>query len=89
MTATVIDTTPKHHAGIGSGVLNAGRQVGGVLGIALLGAFVGSQGARGYSVPGMHAAMALAGASFLCGSFLTLRKLERGRIAVREELSPR
>lgn len=87
MTATVIDTTPKHHAGIGSGVLNASRQVGGVLGIALLGAFVGSRGAGGYSIPGMHAAMALAGTSFLGGCFLTLSKLERGRIAVREELS--
>ena len=86
MTATVIDTTPTQYAGIGSGVLNAGRQVGGVLGIALLGAFIESHGAGGYSIAGMHWAMALAGASFVAGCLLTYRKVEKGRVAVREEL---
>src|SRR5438045_2359297 len=47
MTAAVIEHTPRARAGIGSAVLNASRQVGGVVGIALLGALIGTHGARG------------------------------------------
>ncbi|HYL56675.1 MAG TPA: MFS transporter [Gemmatimonadales bacterium] len=66
MTAAVIEHTPKDRAGIGSAVLNASRQVGGVVGIALLGAMVG-----GHFIVGLHRGMVIAGALFLIGSWLS------------------
>ena len=72
MTAAVIEHTPKERAGIGSAVLNASRQVGGVVGIALLGALVG-----GHFVAGMHLGMVLCGALFVIGSGLSWRFVEK------------
>src|SRR5438067_10872830 len=74
MTHAAIDHTPKERAGIGSAVLNASRQVGGVVGIALLGALIG-----GHFIVGMHRGMLLAGALFLVGSGLSLVFVERSR----------
>jgi MFS transporter, DHA2 family, methylenomycin A resistance protein len=74
MTHAAIDHTPKERAGIGSAVLNASRQVGGVVGIALLGALIG-----GHFMVGMHRGMLLAGALFLAGSGLSLAFVERAR----------
>ena len=72
MTHAAIDHTPKERAGIGSAVLNASRQVGGVVGIALLGALIG-----GRFMVGMHWGMLLAGALFLAGSGVSLAFVER------------
>ena len=75
MTHAAIDHTPKERAGIGSAVLNASRQVGGVVGIALLGALISSherQGATAHFVAGLHEGLALAGVLFLVGSVLSL-----------------
>ena len=74
MTHAAIDHTPKERAGIGSAVLNASRQVGGVVGIALLGALIG-----GRFMVGMHWGMLLAGALFLAGSGVSLAFVERWR----------
>src|SRR5256886_16584373 len=74
MTHAAIDHTPKERAGIGSAVLNASRQVGGVVGIALLGALIG-----GRFVVGMHRGMVLAGALLLLGSGLRLGYAVRSR----------
>ena len=68
MTAAVIEHTPKDRAGIGSAVLNASRQVGGVVGIALLGALIGG---KGHFMPGLHQGMLVCGALFLVGSALS------------------
>jgi DHA2 family methylenomycin A resistance protein-like MFS transporter len=68
MTAAVIEHTPKDRAGIGSAVLNASRQVGGVVGIALLGALIGG---RGHFVAGLRQGMLVCGALFLVGSALS------------------
>ncbi len=76
MTAAVMEAAPSEHAGIASAVLNAGRQVGGVLGVALLGALVNRRDAF---VLGLHVAGAIAGAAFLVGCILTLRVVPRGR----------
>lgn len=70
MTTAVIEAAPRDRAGIASGVLNAARQTGSVLGVALLGAFVGRHGTV---APGLHVAMAVAGGAFLVGCTLTLR----------------
>jgi hypothetical protein len=68
MTAAAMGAVPVDKAGVGSGVLNSFRQVGGALGIALLGAIVSSfihhpartpAGAQDY-VNGLHSALAVA-----------------------------
>lgn len=73
MTAAVMEAAPGEHAGIAGGVLNAARQVGSVIGVALLGSLVNGQG---LFVPGFHTAMAVAGLAFLsaCGLTLLTRK---------------
>jgi DHA2 family methylenomycin A resistance protein-like MFS transporter len=56
-------------------VLSASRQVGGVLGVALLGALVSRHNSF---VPGMHVALIIAGGAFLVGCVLTLLAVQRG-----------
>ena len=59
-TTTVVEAAPAGRAGAASGTINAGRQVGSTVGVALLG---------GLSVAaGPPAAMACAGAAFLTGA---------------------
>jgi DHA2 family methylenomycin A resistance protein-like MFS transporter len=53
-TVTVVESAPAERAGLASGVLNAARQAGGAVGVALLG-----------SLGGLHAAAVAAGAAFL------------------------
>ena len=63
-------------------MLNASRQVGGVVGIALLGAFISSHAPRGATVHfmvGFHGGLVLAGVLFLVGSTLSLAFVERAR----------
>jgi hypothetical protein len=52
MTAVVIGSAGSRHAGVASGVLNAARQAGGALGVALLGSLLagGSPGGPGLSL---------------------------------------
>jgi MFS transporter, DHA2 family, methylenomycin A resistance protein len=64
-TSAVLEAAPAERAGIASGTLNAARQVGGVVGVALLGSLVAGQ--RGF-VAGMHVALALAAAAFAAGA---------------------
>jgi DHA2 family methylenomycin A resistance protein-like MFS transporter len=68
-TAAVMEAAPTERAGLASGTLNAARQVGGVLGVALLGTLVTQQR---HFVTGLHLDMAIAGAAFLLGAFLSL-----------------
>ncbi len=42
VTAALTDAAPAHHAGLASGVINAARQSGSVIGVALLGGLVGA-----------------------------------------------
>jgi DHA2 family methylenomycin A resistance protein-like MFS transporter len=67
MTAAVIASAPADRSGIASAVLNASRQVGGTLGVALLVSM-----ARHTFIPGLHLALAFAGGAFLLGALLTL-----------------
>ena len=68
-TTAVVESAPDGRAGLASGVVNAARQVGGVVGIALLGAMVSGTGAA--FVSGLRVAMVLAGAAFLLGAVVT------------------
>ncbi len=67
-TTAVVEAAPAGRAGIASGLVNASRQAGGVIGVALLGTLVAS--GSGF-VGGMRAAMALAAAAFLVGAVIT------------------
>lgn len=64
MTEAAIAHAPSAQAGIASGMLNVSRQVGGVIGVAILGALVGNQQTF---LPGMHLAFAIAGGVVLLG----------------------
>lgn len=66
-TTAVVEAAPVERAGLASGVINAARQVGGVVGVAVLGDLVRA----GSFVTGLHVAMAVAGVSFLSGAVAT------------------
>jgi len=61
MTAAVVGAAEPGHAGVASGVLNAARQSGGALGVALLGSMLASPG-HGLS---LHAPLTVAAAGYL------------------------
>jgi len=73
-TATVIEAAPADRGGIASGVINASRQAGAVLGVALLGSLVRS---RADFIPGLHVSLVVAAAAFLTGALITLRGVRR------------
>ena len=56
-------------AGLASEAINAARQVGGVIGVAVLGALVAGGGPI---VPGLRIGLAVAGAAFLLGAAVTM-----------------
>jgi MFS transporter, DHA2 family, methylenomycin A resistance protein len=66
-TAATIESAPADHAGIASGVLNAARQAGGAIGVALLGTLLAGRS----FVPGLHVAMGVSAGSFLVGAAVT------------------
>ena len=66
-TTAVVEAAPAQQARVASGVINASRQVGGLIGVALLGALISH---RATFVPGLHAAVTIAGAVFLVGTFI-------------------
>lgn len=74
-TSAVMESAPADRGGIASGVVNAARQAGGVLGVAVLGSLV--------SVPagfigGLRAGLVVAGCAFLAGAALVRGSLARG-----------
>lgn len=69
MTVAVMQAAPREFAGIASGVLTAARQVGGVLGVALLGTLIAD------TVPfssAMHRALTIVTCTFLIGAVLSM-----------------
>jgi EmrB/QacA subfamily drug resistance transporter len=85
-TAAAMGSVPTDKAGVGSAVLNAFRQVGGSLGIAIMGAVVGSQihvgtadpAYAGQFVDGYHLALYVAAAIAFTGALVataTIRKV--------------
>jgi MFS family permease len=70
MTSTAMGSVPVDKAGVGSGVLNSFRQVGGSLGIAVMGAILasylharpGTLAAKQQYVDGLHAALLVSAA---------------------------
>ncbi|WP_239616214.1 MFS transporter [Cohnella mopanensis] len=75
--AAVVSSVPKEQAGIASGALNSSRQLGAVLGVALLGAIANSNDSF---VSGLHTALIVASTVLLAGGVLSLLRLgHRGR----------
>lgn len=73
-TTAVTESAPGERAGLASGVINAARQVGSVIGVALLGAL--ASGGAGL-VQGLPAALAIAGVAFLAAALLTLLTVQQ------------
>lgn len=76
-TTAVMEATPSERGGLASGTLNAARQIGGVLGVALLGSLVADADFSG----GLHASMAVAGGAFLLGLAFSALFVERESIS--------
>lgn len=70
MTTAILNTVPKSQVGVASALLNASRQLGGVLGVAILGSILGSLSERSAFLAGMHIALLLVALLFLLGSVL-------------------
>ncbi|MHB1802433.1 MAG: MFS transporter [Actinomycetes bacterium] len=69
-TVAVMEAAPSERGGLVSGTLNAARQVGGVIGVALLGTLVAH---RETFISGLRTDMVIAGAVFALGALLTVR----------------
>jgi DHA2 family methylenomycin A resistance protein-like MFS transporter len=66
VTTAVVESAPAERSGLASGAINAARQLGSVIGVALLGALVGT----GSSVAGLRLALVIGAAVFLAGALL-------------------
>jgi DHA2 family methylenomycin A resistance protein-like MFS transporter len=71
MTTALLNAVSKSQVGVASALLNASRQLGGVLGVAILGSILGSSSERSMFLAGMHIALLLVALLFLLGSVLT------------------
>lgn len=66
LTSTLLGSVEKSRSGIAAGVLNATRQTGSVLGVALFGSLVGGNNAF---MTGAHASLVISAAVLLAGAF--------------------
>jgi DHA2 family methylenomycin A resistance protein-like MFS transporter len=74
VTASILELAPAHQSGISAAALNAGRQMGGVVGVALLGAL--ASGARA-PVPHLHRSLAVAAGAMVIGAAMAAVRDER------------
>jgi DHA2 family methylenomycin A resistance protein-like MFS transporter len=75
LTSAVVSTVPAAQVGVASAALNASRQMGGVLGVAVLGGLV----TGGRFLEGMHVALAVCAAALIAVALLGARHVE-GRL---------
>ena len=66
-TSAVMESAPADRGGVASGVVNAARQAGGVLGVAILGSLVS---ARATFIGGLRDGLLVAGCAFVAGAAL-------------------
>ena len=78
MTAAVVQAAPGGQAGVASGVLNTARQVGGAIGVALLGSLVAG---AGHLVSGMHLGLGVVAVVFALGALVAWRYTKQPRPA--------
>jgi DHA2 family methylenomycin A resistance protein-like MFS transporter len=65
LTSTLLGSVEKSRSGIAAGVLNATRQTGSVLGVALFGSLVGRSGAF---MTGLHASLIISASVLLAAA---------------------
>ena len=82
MTTVVLGTVPRSRAGVASGVLNAVRQAGGAVGVALFGALMAGSGS-GISDAFTISAALLAFAAAIAAGFIGTERLAMLAVAVR------
>ena len=95
MTAVAMGSVPVDKAGVGSGVLNSFRQVGGSLGIGLMGAIlaaylhhpIGTPASKVDYVNGMHAALAVSAAITFAAAIVAVVTVRTKPAVVREHLA--
>lgn len=80
MTTSLLATVPRARGGIASGVLNAVRQTGGAIGVALFGSFMAASQMRGVDMALTISATVLAAAAIAVGY---CRKLQMSEIVTR------
>jgi DHA2 family methylenomycin A resistance protein-like MFS transporter len=73
-TAATIEAAPDGHAGIASGTLNASRQIGSTLGVAVFGTMVA---ATGTFMTGYHLSVLVGGAVFAIGALIAWTTIPR------------
>lgn len=78
-TAAVMEAAPSARGGLASGTINAARQAGGVIGVALLGSLVAGHSAF---VPGLHLGLAISAGAFGLGALATALGVGRRRVPV-------
>ncbi len=76
LTSTLLGSVEKSRAGIAAGVLNATRQTGSVLGVALFGSLIGRTGAF---MTGMHASLMISAAVLLLAAAVIWRAASAAR----------
>jgi DHA2 family methylenomycin A resistance protein-like MFS transporter len=74
VTAALTDAAPAHHAGLAAGVINAARQSGSVVGIALLGGILGAGDAV---TTHLRYGLGIAAAAFFVGVIVAARCIPR------------
>ncbi|MGQ0463715.1 MAG: MFS transporter [Sporichthyaceae bacterium] len=74
VTAALTDAAPAHHAGLAAGVINAARQTGSVVGIALLGGVLGAGEA---ATTQLRYALGIAALAFFVGVIVAARCIPR------------
>jgi MFS transporter, DHA2 family, methylenomycin A resistance protein len=73
VTAAVMGSAPAEQAGVASGVINTARQMGGVIGVALLGTLVAH---RGGFTAGLRVSMLVAVGSFAVACFTAFSQVK-------------
>jgi DHA2 family methylenomycin A resistance protein-like MFS transporter len=76
LTSTLLGSVEESRAGIAAGVLNATRQTGSVLGVALFGSLIGQTGAF---MTGMHASLMISAAVLLLAAAVIWRAASAAR----------
>jgi DHA2 family methylenomycin A resistance protein-like MFS transporter len=79
--AVVLSSAPGERTGVASAVVNASRQVGGVLGVALLGSLVAGES----FISGLHLAGYICAGAFLVGAVLSFSYLNASGKASSEQ----
>ncbi len=78
LTSTMLGSVAKQYSGVASGVLNAMRQTGSVLGVALFGSLLGAPG--GF-MPGLKAALTISAALAVTALLAVMVGVQRRRTA--------